>query len=75
MQISWRNEGDNRAEFFVSDLRGFFESEPVTFSKESEDGKHRTGKIPRAGSDDDAVGLSLLCSRHEVMRRSNFQRV
>ena len=50
VQLSWRAEGGNRAEFFVSDLPGFFESTPVTFGVESNDGKRWTGKIPKTGN-------------------------
>jgi hypothetical protein len=47
VQLSWRDEGGNRAEFTVSDTRGFFEAEPVAFGRKSD--KRWTGKIPRTG--------------------------
>lgn len=36
VQLSWRDEGGNRAAMKVSDMPGFFEAEPVKFGKESE---------------------------------------
>jgi hypothetical protein len=47
VRISWRREGDNRAEFTVSESPDFFGAEPVTFGKESDDGKRWAGKLPR----------------------------
>ena len=49
VQISWRREGDNRAEFTISESHNFFESEPVKFGKESDNSRRWTGKIPRTG--------------------------
>lgn len=48
--ISWRREGDNNAEFKVSDMPGFYEAEPVSFGEESKDGKRWTGKIPKTAN-------------------------
>ena len=48
-QLSWRKEGENRAEFSISDKSGFFEAEPVTFGVDSNKGKRWTGKIPKTG--------------------------
>lgn len=48
VQISWIREGDNRAEFNVSDS-GDFNGESRSFGKTSGDGKRFTGKIPRTG--------------------------
>ena len=50
VQLSWRDEGGNRAEVSISDMSGFFEAEPVTFGIESNDGKRWTGKIPKTGN-------------------------
>lgn len=47
VQISWRREGDNRAEFTISDSPNFFSAEQVKFGRESNEGKRWTGKIPR----------------------------
>ena len=50
VKISWRREGDNRAEFTITESASFFDSEPVNFGKESENGRRWTGKIPRTGN-------------------------
>jgi len=55
VQISWRhahdNElGDNRAEFFVSELPNFDGDGQVKFGKESDKGKRWSGKIPKTGN-------------------------
>jgi hypothetical protein len=50
VEISWRDEGGNRADFEVSDMPGFFGVELVKFGKESDDGKRWTGKIPKTGN-------------------------
>jgi len=50
VQLSWREEGGNRAEFEVSDMPGFFGVELVKFGKPSDDGKRWTGKIPKTGN-------------------------
>jgi len=53
VQISWRRGhdelGDNNAEFFVSESPGFDGGEPVTFGKESYEGKRWSGRIPKTG--------------------------
>ena len=33
VQISWRREGDNRAEFTIRESQDFFDSEPVNLAK------------------------------------------
>ena len=50
IEISWRKEGDNRAEFSVSRKSNFFSATPVNFGTEANDGKTWTGKIPRTGN-------------------------
>jgi hypothetical protein len=50
VRISWRREGDNRAEFTISQSHDFFDSEPVKFGKESDNSRRWTGKIPRTGN-------------------------
>ena len=49
IRISWRREGDNRAEFTVSESPDFFNGQQVNFGRESKTGKRWTGKIPKAG--------------------------
>ncbi len=49
MQISWRREGDNRAEFTLSESPDFFNGQQVNFAKESDNGKRWMGKIPKTG--------------------------
>jgi hypothetical protein len=49
VQISWRREGDNRAEFSISESPDFFNGQQVNFGKSSDNGKRWTGKIPRTG--------------------------
>lgn len=46
VEISWRSEDNNTASFGVGTNADF---EPVTFGKESADGKRWTGKVPRTG--------------------------
>ena len=46
LEISWRSEDNNTASFGVGTNADF---EPVTFGKESADGKKWTGKVPRTG--------------------------
>ena len=46
VEISWRSEDNNTASFGVGTNADF---EPVTFGKESADGKKWTGKVPRTG--------------------------
>ena len=50
VRISWRREGDNRAEFTISQSHDFFDSEPVKFGKEFDNSRRWTGKIPRTGN-------------------------
>ncbi len=47
VQITWRREGDNRAEFTVSESPNFFSSQNVNFGKKSGDDKRWRGRIPR----------------------------
>lgn len=49
VQISWRREGDNKAEFTVSESPSFFSADPATFGTESDNGRRWTGKIPKTG--------------------------
>jgi hypothetical protein len=44
VEISWRSEDDNKASFGVGTNADF---EPVSFGKESADGKKWIGKVPR----------------------------
>ena len=50
VNISWRKEGDNEASFTVSRASNFFSAEAVGFGKESNNGRHWSGKIPETGS-------------------------
>jgi hypothetical protein len=47
VQISWQPEGENRAEFTISESRNFFDAQQVGFGKASDDNKRWVGKIPR----------------------------
>lgn len=47
VQISWKIEDDNRAEFTVSESPNFFNGEQVSFGKASADGKRWSGKVPK----------------------------
>jgi len=47
VQISWRREGDNHAEFMVSQSPDFSNAGQVVFGKVSGDGKRWTGKFPK----------------------------
>jgi hypothetical protein len=47
LQISWRREGDNHAEFTVSESANFFDAQQVEFGKTSDNNKRWTGKIPK----------------------------
>ena len=49
VEISWRKDGDNRAEFTVSRGSNFFNKSPVKFGKETNGGKKWSGKIPQTG--------------------------
>ncbi len=46
VQITWKREADNRAEFTISYSSSFFTAESVKFGKESNKGKTWRGKIP-----------------------------
>ena len=50
VQISWRVEDGNRADFHVSDQSGFFGAEPVPFGESSPDGKRWNGRIPKTAN-------------------------
>lgn len=50
VQISWRREGGNKAEFTISRSANFYNASPVSFGKESSGGKTWIGKIPRTGN-------------------------
>ena len=50
VKIACRREGDNRAEFTITESHNFFDSEPVKFGKESDKSRRWTGKIPRTGN-------------------------
>jgi hypothetical protein len=49
VQISWRPEGDNRAEFTVSRSTSFFSGDPVDFGTKSNYGKRWKGIVPING--------------------------
>jgi hypothetical protein len=49
VQISWQPHDNNRAEFTVSRSANFFNGTPVKFGKNSDQGKHWSGKIPATG--------------------------
>ncbi|HEX8267370.1 MAG TPA: hypothetical protein VF596_18365 [Pyrinomonadaceae bacterium] len=48
IQLSWKREDDNTAEFTVSKGRNFLNAEQVNFGKSSRGGRVWTGKIPRS---------------------------
>jgi hypothetical protein len=48
VQISWRHEEDNNAQFTVSESPDF--GEQVEFGKESSKGKRWSGRIPKTGN-------------------------
>lgn len=50
VQISWRREGDNHAEFTISRSSSFFNGNPVKFGKETNNGKRWVGRIPKTGN-------------------------
>jgi thiol-disulfide isomerase/thioredoxin len=50
VQLSWRNEDGNKAEFGVTDERNVLEASNLTFGKWSRDRKSWTGRIPRTGN-------------------------
>src|SRR6266550_3962475 len=47
VRISWRPEGDNKADFTVSEAPSFFGAEQVGFGSLSADSKRWTGRIPK----------------------------
>jgi hypothetical protein len=47
VQIAWNKEGDNQAEFTVSESSNFREATPVEFGKSSTDGKRWSGVVPK----------------------------
>jgi len=46
VQITWKRDDDNRAEFTVSRSANFFNADSVKFGKESNNGKNWRGKVP-----------------------------
>jgi hypothetical protein len=50
VRISWKREGDNRAEFTITESDKSVSGEPVAFGKKSDKGRRWTGKIPRTGN-------------------------
>jgi hypothetical protein len=50
VEISWRKDGDNRAEFTVSRGSNFYSASPVKFGRETNGGKTWTGKITQTGN-------------------------
>jgi len=48
VRISWRPEGDNNAEFTVSESANFFGAEQVGFGSLSADSRRWTGRIPKS---------------------------
>ncbi len=49
VQISWKREGENQAEFTVSQSANFYESEQVAFGKATNKGARWTGIVPTTG--------------------------
>jgi thiol-disulfide isomerase/thioredoxin len=49
VQLSWRSEDGNRAQFNVLDEADYFSGEPLTFGKFSQDEKRWAGRIPKTG--------------------------
>jgi hypothetical protein len=49
VQISWRKDGDNRAEFTVSRSGSFFNGGQVKFGRSAEGGRRWTGRLPATG--------------------------
>lgn len=47
VRISWRREGDNNAQFTVSDSSNFFNAAQVSFGSESDGSRRWIGKIPK----------------------------
>ncbi len=50
VQITWRREDNNRAEFSVSRSANFFNGSVVKFGKESDNGRRWRGIIPKSGN-------------------------
>lgn len=50
VQITWRRESGNKAEFTVSRSANFYNASQVAFGKESAGGKTWIGRIPRTGN-------------------------
>ena len=48
VRLSWRPEGDNEASFSIRESPDYHNSEPVTFGRESDNGKRWVGRIPRS---------------------------
>lgn len=63
IEISWRSEDNNKASFGVGKSADF---EPVTFGKESADGKKWTGKVPQTG--DYFIEVVAHPSAHYVLK-------
>lgn len=63
IEISWRSEDNNTASFGVGTSADF---EPVTFGKESADGKKWIGKVPRTG--DYFIEVVAHPSAHYVLK-------
>lgn len=49
VEISWRPEGYNRAEFTVSKSASFFNGDSADFGRESNEGKRWNGIVPING--------------------------
>ena len=47
VRIYWRREGDNKADFTVSESASFFAAEQVGFGSLSADSRRWTGRIPK----------------------------
>lgn len=47
VEISWRKEADNRAEFTVSESKDFSSGEQAAFGKPSDRGRKWSGRVPR----------------------------
>ncbi|MEP6706427.1 MAG: hypothetical protein ABJC05_02845 [Pyrinomonadaceae bacterium] len=48
VRISWRREGDNNADFTVSESANFFGAEQVSFGSLSDGSRRWTGRIPKS---------------------------
>lgn len=49
VQIFWRRESDNRAEFTVSESPDFFDGQQVNFGRGSDNGARWRGRSPKTG--------------------------